>query len=67
MDFESVLRYKTAMSVFMKWYADALISDEELLTIDTMIAEKYRLPLYSIYRTNNLLCRRTRANMDEDT
>ena len=67
MKFESVLQYKTAMSVFRKWQADALITKEELLTLDVMIAEKCGLSQYSIYRSNNLLCGGTRANMDDDT
>ena len=67
MEFESVLQYKTAMSVFKKWCADALITDEELLMLDTMMAQRCGLSMYSIYRSNNLLCVETRANMDEET
>lgn len=66
-DFKSVLRYKTAMSIFKKWHADAHITDEELLMLDAMMAQKCGLSLYSMYRSNNLLCVKTRANMDEET
>jgi hypothetical protein len=53
---ETVLRYKTAMSVFKGWAANGAISGEELLAIDTIIAEKHGVSLSSIYREHELLC-----------
>jgi hypothetical protein len=52
---EAILRYKASLSVFKNWAASGLISREELLTIDTMIAKKYGLSLSSIYRENDLI------------
>lgn len=49
---EAVLRYKAAMSVFKKWFADRIINEKELLEIDTIISKKYGLSLASIYRQN---------------
>ena len=60
---EAILRYKASMSIFKKWATEGLISEEELLAIDTMMAEKYGLSLSSIYRENDLLCTRFRANI----
>jgi len=64
---EAVLRYKTSMSVFKKWAADGLFSADELLAIDTIIADKYGVSLSSIYRENELLCAENRANIGNDT
>ena len=58
---DAVLRYKTAMSLFQKWFADGVINAEELLAIDTKLAEKYGLDSCSIYRGNGLLCTKNRA------
>ena len=60
---DAVLRYKTAMSVFKLWLASGTISEEELLTIDTIVAEKYGVSLSSIYREDYLICAQNRANM----
>jgi hypothetical protein len=60
---EAVLRYKASMSVFKKWASEGLISEEELLAIDTIIAEKYGVSSSSIYRENDLLCVPFRANI----
>ena len=60
---DAVLRYKTAMSVFKVWCASGAISEEELLTIDTIVAEKYGVSLSSIYREDYLICAKNRANM----
>jgi hypothetical protein len=53
---DAVLRYKTAMSVFKKWLDDGVITADDLMTIDTRLAEKYGLSSGSIYRKNELLC-----------
>jgi hypothetical protein len=60
---EAVLRYKASMSVFKKWAVEGLINEEELLAIDTKLAEKYGVSLSSIYRENDLLCTPIRANI----
>ena len=58
---EAILRYKTAMSVFKKWLSDGVISADDLLEIDTMLAQKYGLSSCSIYLENDLLCREKRG------
>ena len=58
---DAVLNYKTAMSVFKSWREAGLISEEELLKIDTITAEKYGLSLSSIYRANDLICSKKRV------
>jgi hypothetical protein len=60
---EGVIRYKASMSIFKSWAAEGLISGEELLAIDTMIAEKYGVSLSSIYRENDLICTEISANI----
>jgi len=47
---EAVLRYPTAMSVFKQWLADGVITDDDLVKIEAIIAEKYGLSSNSIYR-----------------
>ena len=47
---ESILRYKASMSVFKRWAETGLITQDELLKIDTIIAAKYNLSSCSIYR-----------------
>jgi hypothetical protein len=61
---DAVLCYKTAMTVFENWMVSGLISEEELLAIDTITAEKYGLTSCSIYRRNDLICAENRANID---
>jgi hypothetical protein len=46
----AVIHYRAAVSVFGAWLAEGIISEEEFTQIDNAIAEKYGLPLYSIYR-----------------
>ena len=60
---DAVLRYNAAMTVFKNWKESDLISAEELLTIDTITAEKYGSSSCSIYRRNDLICTENRANM----
>ena len=67
MSFANILRYKAAISIFKKWQADALITREELVKLDAMMAKKHGLSPCSIYRYNNLINGGTRANMDEET
>jgi len=47
---EAVMYYKTSMSIFRQWRKNGLISREELMAIDTIIAEKYGISSCSIYR-----------------
>jgi hypothetical protein len=46
----SVMLYKTTVAVFKKWLEQGLISHDEYVVIDAIIAEKYGLSLCSIYR-----------------
>ena len=52
---DAVMRYKAAMAVFKGWRDDGLITQEELLAIDTRLAAKYGLSSCSIYRENGLI------------
>lgn len=52
----AVISYKTAMSVFEKWLVDGVITENDLLAIDTKLSEKYGISSGSIYRENDLLC-----------
>jgi hypothetical protein len=47
---DSVMLYKTTVAVFKKWLEQGLISHDEYVVIDAIIAEKYGLSLCSIYR-----------------
>jgi len=58
---EAILRYKSAMAVFKNWHADGVISDDDLLEIDTMLAQKYGLSSCSIFLENDLLCKENRV------
>ena len=58
---DAVLLYKTSIAIFKNWAATGLISDDELLTIEPMIAKKYCLSLSSIYRENRLISSPNRA------
>lgn len=58
---EAILRYKASMSVFKKWLTDGVITESDLLTIDTMLAQKYGLSSCSIFLENDLLCKENRV------
>ncbi len=45
-----IIYYTAALAVFRKWLAEGIITEEELIKIETMIAEKYGLSSCSIYR-----------------
>ncbi len=47
---KAIIHYRTAVSVFRKWLKQGIISKEEFIKIDALIAEKYGLPKCSIYR-----------------
>ena len=58
---EAILRYKSAMAVFKNWHANGIISDDDLQSIDTILAQKYGLSSCSIFLENDLLCKENRV------
>lgn len=58
---EAILCYKASMAVFRNWLADGVITDADLLLIDTMLAQKYGLSSCSIFLENDLLCKENRV------
>ncbi len=58
---EAIMRYRAAMTVFKGWRDSGLITDEELLAIDTKLAAKYGLSSCSIYRDYGLIKPKIRA------
>jgi len=58
---EAILRYKAAMAVFKNWLAEGVISNDDLLAIDTTLAQKYGLSSCSIFLENDLLCKENRV------
>jgi hypothetical protein len=48
----AVIYYTATIAVFKKWLAAGIISEDELIKIETSIAEKYGLSKRSIYRQN---------------
>lgn len=60
---EAILRYKAAMAIFKMWLSEGVITEDDLLAIDTMLARKYGLSSCSIFLENNLLCGENRANI----
>ena len=57
----AILRYKTSMAVFKSWLIEGVISDADLLEINTMLAHKYGLSSCSIFLENDLLCKKNRG------
>ena len=47
---DAVLKYKTSLAVFKNWATNGLITSDEFIAIDTLIARKYGIPANSIYR-----------------
>ena len=58
---DAILHYKAAMAVFKNWLAADVISDADLLEIETMLAQKYGLSTRSIFLENDLLCEENRG------
>ena len=58
---DAILRYKASMTVFKNWLAAGMISDDELLKIDTILAHKYGLSSCSIFLENDLPCKGNRV------
>jgi hypothetical protein len=48
----AIIHYTAALAVFKKWLEVGIIHDDELIKIETAIAEKYGLSFRSIYRQN---------------
>jgi hypothetical protein len=47
---ETLICYFLSMSSFQSWLNQGIISEDELRQIDTIIAEKYGISSYSIFR-----------------
>lgn len=60
---EARICYLTSLNLFKKMVGDGLFSMEDLVAIDTIIAEKYDISLSSIYREKDLNCTQIRANI----
>ena len=58
---DAILRYKSSMAVFKNWLAEGVISDADLLKIDTILAQKYGLSTCSIFLENDLLYKEARG------
>ena len=58
---EAIIRYKASMSVFKNWFLDGVITEADLLTINTMLAQKYGLSSRSIFLEKDLLCKENRV------
>ena len=50
-----LIHYNTAMAVFQSWRDRGAITTGELSQLESILAEKYGLSLYSIYRHNPLI------------
>jgi len=46
----AIIHYRATVSIFKTGVSKGIITEDELLTIDTMIAQKYGLSFDSIYR-----------------
>lgn len=47
---QAIIHYRTAMTIFRKWLAEGIITEEDLMKIETSLAKKYGLLPGSIYR-----------------
>ncbi len=47
---QAIIHYRAAISIFLEWFDRGIISEEDLEKVEETIAEKYGLPLGSIYR-----------------
>lgn len=59
----AVFHYHSSMAVFRRWKSEGIISDDDLMKIAVMLAEKYGLPLDSIYLDKDLICLENRGNI----
>jgi hypothetical protein len=46
----ALIYYKASLSIYIKWLDDGLITEHDFIRIEEIIADKYGLPLGSIYR-----------------
>ena len=51
----TIIHYNTAMAVYQRWHEQGVITARDLSKLESMLAEKYGLSLYSIYRRTPLL------------
>ena len=58
---DTILHYKAAMTVFKSWLAAGVISANDLLEIDAVLAQKYGLAPCSIFLENDLLCKENKV------
>lgn len=47
---QALVHYLTAMSTFRNWFEKDIITDQDLLEIESLTAERYSLPKGSVYR-----------------
>lgn len=47
---QAIMHYRAAVSIFIEWFDQGIITEEDLAKIEKIIAQKYHLPLGSIYR-----------------
>lgn len=48
---ETLICYILSISSFRSWLKQGIISEDELRQIDTIIADKYGISSYSVFRT----------------
>lgn len=48
---DALICYILSILSFQSWFDRGIISEDELRQIDTKVAEKYGISLYSIFRT----------------
>lgn len=60
---ERILGYKSAMAQARRMLSAGIITEAEYAIIDTMMAEKYGLSSYSLFRDNDLLISGIRGNI----
>ena len=59
----AIMCYTTAMQIVAGWLDHGLITEEDYLKIDTIMAEKFGVSARSIWRRNNLMFFRPGGNM----
>lgn len=64
--FDSLLGYKSAMAQAGLMLSRGIITADEYVTIDTIMAQKYGLSSCSVFRENDLLYRSAGGNMSHN-
>ena len=59
----TIFHYHASMAVFRSWKNEGMINNDDLMRISVMLANKYGLPLDSIYLDRDLLYLANRANI----